>query len=224
MAWPMNSPARSEGFLRQPVALPGGFGNLPGGQYSGTKAGFPAGRDLFGDVFCDGRAGGNRLQVTLDTAGTDRPIRENGDMPKLGGHAAAAFDQLVAADHSAADAGADGEINDIVMAFAGAIQPFPQDCQVGVIPDISRDVVFLRKQFGQGIICPGGDVGSFDDDAGIGIKRPGYGRADDVDRLLRPDRVDQRSQPLEYAVFHATGRGALDVDGDGAVLGVDGNP
>ncbi len=65
--------------------------------------------------------------------------------PKLGRHATIAFDQFIAADHAATDAGADGEINDIVMAFPGAIKPFAQDGQVGVIPDIRRDVVFFRQ-------------------------------------------------------------------------------
>ena len=36
-----------EGLLGQLVALSGGYGNLTGGQYTGTKDGFPAGSDLF---------------------------------------------------------------------------------------------------------------------------------------------------------------------------------
>ena len=59
-------------------------------------------------------------------------------MPKFGGHAAETFDQLIATDHTAADPGADGEINDIVMTLPSTIKPFPQDRQVGIIPDICR--------------------------------------------------------------------------------------
>ena len=64
-------------------------------------------------------------------------------MSQLGGHAAEAFDQFIAANHPTTDAGADGEINNVMMAFPGAVQPFTQDSQVGVVPYIGRNIVFL---------------------------------------------------------------------------------
>ena len=83
-----------EGFFRQLVALPGSFGNLVGRKSPFAQNGFPAGRDLFRHIFCYGCAGCDRLQVPFYATRTDRPIREDGDMPKLGGHAAEASIKL----------------------------------------------------------------------------------------------------------------------------------
>ena len=57
-----------EGGFGQLVTLSGGFGNLAGGQCPGTQTGIAAGCNLFGNVFGDGRARCNCLEMAFDPA------------------------------------------------------------------------------------------------------------------------------------------------------------
>ncbi len=126
-------------------------------------------------------------------------------MAQFGGHAAIALDQDVVADGGAAYTGADGQIDQVVMTLPGSIAPFAQKGQVGIVAQENGDLVFAGKQFGQGIVRPGGDVGGFDDDAGVRVERAGGGDGDGFHRFGWPGGVDQVGQTVIGAGLQAEG-------------------
>jgi len=71
-------------------------------------------------------------------------------MPKLGGHAAEAFDQVVAADHAPADPGADGDVNDIVVALPGSVQPFARTARLASLPIKAGTLYFFDSRSASG--------------------------------------------------------------------------
>ncbi len=214
-----------EGFFCKGVAFPGGFGDRPGGEGGlALQERVAAFIHLLADVFDDGRTGGNGFKMTADAARANGPAGEDGNMTEFGGHAAVTLHQDISDDGGPAQAGADGQVNQVVVTLAGAVLPFSQEGQVGIVPQEDGNLVLALEQLRQGIIRPGGDVGGLDDDAGVGVERAGGGHGDGVDGVLRPGGVDEGGQAVVGALFHAAGGGTLDGDGSIAVVGENGDP
>ena len=80
--------------------------------------------------------------------------------PNLAGQAAPTEQQAVLHDDAAADAGADGEIEQVVVALARAKMPFTQRSQVGIIAHKNRGSKRTANSATQQQAVPFGDVGA----------------------------------------------------------------
>ena len=85
---------------------------------------------------------------------------------------------MIIDDDACSDAGADGDINHMMMPLPGAKFPFSQGSQVGIVAQYYRSVEMFIQIAAQGNVLPSWDIGSFEDNASIGINRPGSGNAD----------------------------------------------
>src|SRR5262245_58337383 len=96
--------------------------------------------------------------MSMKSASTRWPIRVDNHMPKLCSHAVEALEQTITADHTATDACANREVNEVMMTFPSTILPFAQSGHVRVIIQIERHSKMLGQIWCQRKVFPFGNV------------------------------------------------------------------
>lgn len=154
-------------------------------------------------------------------------------MAELGGHAEASAAQLVADDDAAAEAGAERDADDVVVALAGPEAVFAPGRGVGVVldddgqADALLDLVLERLVTPVDVRCEqdGGalvvDVTGGADADGlhvVALARPGDRRADRVDDAFgrrRGRHLERREDPALFVDHSSRDLRAADIDADG---------
>ena len=121
----------------------------------------------------DRRAGNVNLDAAALAAGAKRAAVVDADVTAFGGGAGAAVVDMAVEDQTGSNAGADGGVENLGVAFSRAPQNFREGRGVGIIFNFYRQAVTARNFGGQRIIAPARNVGRIDDDAGVGIERAG---------------------------------------------------
>ncbi len=180
-------------FLR---GWPGTFeqrGRQSFGQLVGHKAG-------------DGRPGSERFQMAAVTAAAKRPAGQDGDVAQLGGQPARAGQQVVVDDHAAANASADGQVEQVAVANPCPEAPFAQRGQVGVVAHHHGHVEALLQKVAQGEVDPAGNVGRVINDAQAVIDVPRGDRANPQHAVSdRPELLQQADQPVSGGMIDGCG-------------------
>lgn len=76
--------------------------------------------------------------MSVMAASTNGSVGVDKYVPKFRAHAMKALKQTVAADDTAADACADGQVNEIMVSHPCAILPFCKPSQIGVVIKMDR--------------------------------------------------------------------------------------
>ncbi len=158
--------ADGQGLPGQLVALGGGLGDglaVDGGQIAASKAAqdsAPVG--LRGQPFAgaqrDVGAGGEAFHTAVAAADARRAIRLDLDVAKLAGHAFVAAPGQAVENPPAADAGADGDIQQAVAALAGAVAVLAQRGDVSVVVYPGGRAKLLFQALAQWQVLPAGHV------------------------------------------------------------------
>ena len=105
----------------------------------------------------------------------------DGGLADLACAVAVAADELVVDDDAAADAGAEGEADEVFHAPAGAAFPFGEGHAVGVVVDGDGEGDLGFEEGFEGDLVPAGDVGELGDDAFFEVDEAGHADADGGD-------------------------------------------
>ena len=179
-----------DNFPGQGVAAAGGGKDAFGGDFSGAASGqFGIGPRRGGPAAGNagnGGAGGQGFQAALRAA-----LALGGGvaalhylMPDFGGHSVGPQEQPPPVNDPAANAGADGNINQggggILLPAGGQAGPiaiFPQGGQVGVIANLNGKGQSRRPVVFEGYAVQGRQIGRIQQRTGSGVHRPGHGNA-----------------------------------------------
>lgn len=137
--------------------------------------------------------------MSVVPASARRTVRVNGHMSDLGAHAAKTLNQVVVADDAAADAGADGEIDQVVVPLARAKFPLGKPCHVGIVVKIYRDAEMLGEFGTHREVSPFFDVGCFEDRSGVRVEWTRGCNANGIHFFLGPDRFDGANETVKDA-------------------------
>src|SRR3989304_9820911 len=116
--------------------------------------------------------------MSRKTARTNGPCRVNRDMAEFGGQSVKPLDESVVADHSTADAGADGEEKHVAVSAACAVFPLTQTGQVRVVIYMHGHTELPGEFFTERKILPFGDIRRGQDHAVMWIQRSRRGHTD----------------------------------------------
>src|SRR3990170_2844166 len=177
------------------------------------RRGFAGGQSLAGPAG-DRRAGGDRLQVPALPTPAERPIRPHRHVAELGGQPVGADEQAVVDDHAAADARAEGEIEQVVGSAAGAMAPLSEPGQIGVVAERHGALEVLLQAIAQGNVHPTGEVGRLDHQAAFRVERPGRPQAD-PHAPLDPARhlLDRGDDAIDHRLGAFRGQGGSSRNG-----------
>jgi uncharacterized cofD-like protein len=118
-------------------------------------------------------------------------------MPQFGSQSVPAEEELVIGDDPAADAGADGQVEQIPAALARAKPPFSQRSQIGVIADEDGQVQGICQPLTQREFVHIGDVGGIDH-ALLSVGETSSGNPEGKDFPLGWGHIPQsRNQPFD---------------------------
>ena len=126
---------------RHRVPVAGGGGYALRIERSPLGPGQPRRRFLRQKLRCaagDRRAGGDGFKMSVSSAAAQGSVIHHRDVPQLGRQAVRPKEQSTILDHATSDAGADGEVDQVIGAHAGAVAPFGQGGQVGVVAQAHR--------------------------------------------------------------------------------------
>ena len=108
-----------------------------------------------------------------------RAIHGQGNVTQFGGVAVGPAHEATVDDGAAADAGGDGDVDDVLLALAGPEEVLPQGGGVAVVVDAGREAAERLAQFAfNGIAGPTGQVGRAIHAATDGVQRARRSDAD----------------------------------------------
>src|SRR5690606_17876595 len=149
--------------------------------------------DVLDDPVGDGRVGGGQLACLADqgvagavllpaaavAAGAAVAARDDLHVAELAGHAVLAALDLSVLEDRAADAGAQGDHHEVVLAASCAEAPLGPGGGVGVVVDEDRDGETARETVAQRLVAPG-QVGGEQHAVAVGVDPAGGADADGV--------------------------------------------
>src|SRR5215216_5965158 len=133
------------------------------------------------------------------TTTAQRSIRVDDHMTQFCAHAAESLQETSIADHAATDAGADGEVDQIVVSFAGAVLPLCQPGHIRIVIQINWYTKTFSKFRSQRKIHPFGDIRRVEDGTRIGVQRTRRGDPDRIYIPGLPHGFDRLYESVEHA-------------------------
>ena len=121
-------------------------------------------------------------------AAAQRPIRQDGDVPDLAGQTLVPEQQAAVFDDASANAGADGDVDQMLVSASRAKFPLAQGSHVGIVAQQGGHLEAVVNDLRQRQIGPSGDIGRGIDDARPRVGRPGSGHANGRALCHRPAR------------------------------------
>ena len=111
------------------------------------------------------------------------------------------------------------------MSLAGAIAPFTQRCQVGIVAQPDRHMKALLQNLSQGKLFPPGNIGRRVDNAQLRVDpaRSGHANAHTRDHSAGHSSAIKLDQALQCGLIFTLGWDAFLLDGTMFTLGIDGN-
>src|SRR5689334_3681756 len=110
-----------------------------------VKRGFLSRFDLFHDITCNGRSGGEGFDMSALPASANRSIRIDGQMTQFCPHPAETLKQTATRDHSSTNPSADGEVDNVLMSFACAKLPLGKPCHIGIVIEVGGYTEMFRQ-------------------------------------------------------------------------------
>ena len=100
----------------------------------------------------------------------------------------------IVAYHAAANAGADGQIDKVMMALAGAKTPFTHCCQVCIVSQRRRYAEFFPDDLGNGNAHPFREIGRGEDHPFVRIDGAWDGNTDGMDGFSIGNHITYQAQ------------------------------
>ncbi len=202
------------GDLRGPRCSRGAAGQLEqGGRPVGVFGGHPL------RVADQGVPAGVLLPAAEVAAAALHPAGDGLHVAELAAHAPAAPVDGAAEDEAAADAGADGDGDEVALAPAGAEAELAPGHRVGVVLHHDGQAGHLGEPALERLLAPGEVGGEADDAAGL-VDEPGGADADGLDLVLVGQFLDRLGHGLGD-LGRVVGRGRLQETLDDQPVGVD---
>ena len=127
----------------------------------------------------EGRAGRDGLEVAAPAAAAERAVELDRDVAELAGHAVGAVEQPAVRDDRATDAGRHREVDEVVLAAAGAEGRLAERGDVRVAVEERRQAESCLDVVGERHVTEvRTEVRRLDDRAGARVDRAGRGDAD----------------------------------------------
>ncbi len=138
----------------------------------------------------EGPPGGVLLPAPLAAAAAEQPVGDDADVAELGGDAEPAAAQLVADDDAAAEAGAERDADDVVVALARAEAVLAPGGGVGVVLDDDGQADALLDLVLERLVAPV-DVGREEDRGALVVDVSGGADADGLDLVALAGPFDR---------------------------------